>query len=95
MTIMTDTQTRAEKIAEMSEPQLIRLHSKNMREIEAVLDEAIRRLDARQSEQRTGQAAQDLAELRALKCDLMAYHNRMDAFAVRLSNAPVARSGER
>jgi hypothetical protein len=70
MTIMTDTQTRAEKIAEMSEPQLIRLHSKNMREIEAVIDEAIRRLDARQSEQRTGQAAQDLAELRALKCDL-------------------------
>lgn len=92
---MTDKRTRAEKIAEMSEPQLVRLHSKNLREVEAVVDEGIRRLEARAEGDRTGVNAQNLAELRALKCDLMAYHNRMDAIAARISGTPVARSGER
>ena len=92
---MTDNQSRADKIAEMSEPQLIRLHSKNLREVEAVVDEAVRRLEARLDKDRSNDDAQALAELRALKCDLMSYHNRMDAFAARLSGASVARSGER
>ena len=91
---MSDNKSRADKIGDMTEAQLIRLHSKNMREIEAVLDEAISRLDDRLDDGRTGLDAQNLAELRALKCDLMAYHNRMDAFASRISGAPVARTGE-
>lgn len=92
---MADNKSRADKIADMSEPQLIRLHSKNLREVEAVVDEAIRRLESRLDKDRSNDDAQALAELRANKCDLMAYHNRMDAFAARLSGAPVARSGER
>ena len=91
---MTDNKSRADKIAGMSEPQLVRLHSKNLMEVEAVVDEAIRRLEARAEKDRSGTDAQALAELRALKCDLMAYHNRMDAFAARMSGTPVARTGE-
>ena len=91
---MSDKKTRADKIAAMSEAQLVRLHSANLMEVEAVVDEAITRLDARASKARNDTDAQALAELRALKCDLMAYHNRMDAFAARMSGTPVARTGE-
>lgn len=91
---MSDMKTRAEKLASLSVEQLIKRHSKNMVEIEAIVDEGLARLEARAGEDRSGADAQALANLRAARCDLMAYHNRMDALAAQLVGTPVARSGE-
>lgn len=91
---MTDRKSRADKIAGMSDEQMLRLHSKNLREIEAIVDEQIRRLDKAAGNDRQGDFARFTALARVLRGQLISYHSGQDALMVEVNGTPVPKTGE-
>lgn len=90
---MTDTGKEA-RFENMTQDQIIKLHSRSIASLEMIWQEVATRLDAMAGDDRTGEMAQKAAMAEAMLFELKGFHRRADAFAAKFGN-PAARTGER
>ena len=85
----------ADRIAGMTEAELVTRNSASMKRLEAIWDEVAQRMDVQAGDDRCGPMAQGMAEAERIRAQLTDLHRRMDQFAAVHGNVPIARSGER
>lgn len=88
---MTDKMT--DRVAGMTEAEMVKMNSGSMKRLEAIWDEVAKRMDERSDG--LCESSHAMAEAEEIRAMLTIVHRRMDRFAATHGNVPIARSGER
>lgn len=85
---------KGNRFENMTEAEMVKLHSRSILALEAIWDEAARRLDGMAGDDRAGDLARKASKAKSMYYELKAFHCRADAFAAQFGN-PATRTGER
>lgn len=85
----------SEKLAAMTEAELVTRNSAAMKRLEKIWDEVARRADDQAGDDRLCAMAHAVAEAEEIRAMLTILHRKMDRYAATYGNVPIARTGER
>lgn len=85
----------SEKMAAMSEAEMVKLNSGAMKRLERIWDEVVSRMGEKMADDGLCAYSHGAAEAEKLRARLTILHREMDQFAATYGNVAIARTGER